>query len=402
MDVKALQTARNGHSPAFSLGVDESVKNQLKIMVRHFPGERLRSLLIPALILTAFFPGCPAKTEEIRAKVTPATFLPDSDDVSFDEVFALEHTTVIEGTAEEPLFQMGHFAVTGEHFIIPDPSNHRVLRFTRDGALVDAWGRSGQGPGEFSQPDWTGVDHQGRIFVRENTPNFRVQRFEPSGQYFDTFPLYTFGPLTQSYIAEQGEQTRFVTVTRVFCQEEEQELCTVQEQDLRGEVLRRYAPEREIQPDFKGLPFIAGRDKDGRMYMAHRSGDRVAVYDAGGKMERIIDLKQSPDVAPIDMASLPRDPVKRVEITKERKHTLIRNIYPVGDYVVIDFFRLNFAENVPKVVINVFDRAGKLLYHGIENENGFTQGAGDRFYIVRQDETADFGKYEIREYRLRL
>ncbi|WP_457651806.1 6-bladed beta-propeller [Rhodocaloribacter sp.] len=348
------------------------------------------------------FPGCTGKPEELRAEVTPTTLLPDSEDVTFDEVFALEHTTVIEGAAEEPLFRLGHFSVTKEHFIIPDPSNHRVLRFTRDGAFVNAWGRDGQGPGEFSQPDWTGVDHQGRIFVRENTPNFRVQIFDPSGQYLATFPLYTFGPLTQSYIAEQGKRVHFVTVTRVFCQEEERELCTVQEQNLRGEVLRRYAPEREIQPDFKGLPFIAGRDKDGRMYMAHRSGDRVAIYDVEGKMERIIDLKQSPDVLPLDMASLPDDPVKRVEITKKSQYTLIRNIYPLGDYVVIDFFRMNFPEKAPKVVINVFDRAGKLQYYGIENKTGFTQGAGDRLYIVNQDETVDFGRYEIRQYRLRL
>jgi hypothetical protein len=369
----------------------------------HFPGEGLRSFVIPALILMASFSGCTGKTEESRAEVTAVTILQDSEPATFDEIFALEHTTVIEGSAEEPLFHMGHFAVTEDHFIIPDPENHRVLRFTHDGAFVDAWGRSGQGPGEFSEPDWTGVDHQGRIFVRENTPNFRVQLFDSFGQYLDAFPLYTFGPLTQSYIVDLGEQTRFVTVTRVYCHDEEkQELCTIQEQDLQGEVLRRYAPEGEIQPDFKGLPFIAGRDQTGRMYMAHRTGNRVVVYDPEGKMERIIDLKQSPDVSPLDMASLPRDPVKRVKLTGKLRYTLVRNIYPVGNYVVIGFLRLNFAEDVPKVVINVFDRAGKLLYHGIVHENGFTQGAGDRFYIVRQDEAVDFGRYEVREYRLRL
>lgn len=175
----------------------------------------------------------------------------------------------------------------------------------------------------------------------------------------------------------------------------------MQEQDLEGEVLRRYAPEREIQPDFRGLPFIAGRDASGRMYLAHRTGNRVAVYDAAGRLERVIDLKPSPDVVPLDMAALPDDAFERVKVKDELKYTLVRNIYPVGDHVVIDFWRANFPGDEPRVVINVFDREGRLLYHGIEHERGITQGAGERFYIVTQDEAYDFGRYEIREYTLR-
>jgi len=369
----------------------------------HFPHKVPGSFYIPAFVLLTALSGCKFRTDESRTEAPTSVNQEDPEAATFDDIFTLTHTATIEGSAEEPLFHMGHFAVTEKRIIIPDPENHRILRFTRDGAFVDAWGRDGQGPGEFSAPDWAGVDRQGRIFVRENTPNFRVQRFDPSGHYLDGFPLYTFGPLTQSYIAERDGETRFVTVTRVFCRDEEkQELCTVQEQDLQGEVLRRYAPEREIQPDFKGLPFIAGRDRAGRMYMAHRSGDRVAVYDASGKVERFIDLKQSPDVVLIDMASLPRDPVKRVEITRTLRHTIVRNIYPSGHYLVIDFLRINFPEDVPKVVIDVFDTGGKLLYFGIEHAEGITQGDKDRFYIVRQDESYDWGRYEIQDYKLRL
>ncbi|QXD16773.1 hypothetical protein GQ464_007500 [Rhodocaloribacter litoris] len=353
----------------------------------------MKRALSPALLAAVLWLGCSGQ-EKDPAGPTPATF---------DEVFALQRTTVLEGSAEEPLFDMGHFAVSEDHFVIPDPQNHRVLRFRHDGTFVDAWGRNGQGPGEFTEPDWVGLDRQGRIFVRENTPNFRVQFFDAAGQYLDTFPLYTFGPLTQSFLVEEAGAVRFVTVTHVYCDEErrEQGFCTVQEQDLEGEVLRRYAPEREIQPDFKGLPFIAGRDASGRMYLAHRTGNRVAVYDAAGRLERVIDLKPSPDVVPLDMAALPRDPVKSARQSDKMKYTLVRNIYPVGDYVVIDFWRANFPGDGPRVVINVFDREGRLLYHGIEHERGITQGAGERFYIVTQDEAYDFGRYEIREYTLR-
>lgn len=165
----------------------------------------MKRALSPALLAAVLWLGCNGQAKD-PAGPTPATF---------DEVFALQRTTVLEGSAEEPLFDMGHFAVSEDHFVIPDPQNHRVLRFRHDGTFVDAWGRNGQGPGEFTEPDWVGLDRQGRIFVRENTPNFRVQFFDAAGQYLDTFPLYTFGPLTQSFLVEEAGAVRFVTVTHV-------------------------------------------------------------------------------------------------------------------------------------------------------------------------------------------
>ncbi|MGH7581684.1 MAG: peptidyl-alpha-hydroxyglycine alpha-amidating lyase family protein [Gemmatimonadales bacterium] len=97
------------------------------------------------------------------------------------------------GGAREP----GYFFQPNDVLVAPDGSifvseghssaptaNARVLKFSRDGALVASWGTHGSGPGEFDQPHALAMDSRGRLFVGDRGNN-RIQIFDQNGKLLD-------------------------------------------------------------------------------------------------------------------------------------------------------------------------------------------------------------------------
>src|SRR5712691_3010933 len=60
--------------------------------------------------------------------------------------------------------------------------NARIMRFTRDGKFLKAFGKHGSGAGEFDGLHGLALDSQGRIFVADRQNN-RVQVFSPDGKF---------------------------------------------------------------------------------------------------------------------------------------------------------------------------------------------------------------------------
>ena len=60
-------------------------------------------------------------------------------------------------------------APNGDIFVadghIGDNSNHRIVKFTKDGKFIKTWGKHGKGPGEFDGPHAVAIDSRGRVFV---------------------------------------------------------------------------------------------------------------------------------------------------------------------------------------------------------------------------------------------
>jgi sugar lactone lactonase YvrE len=76
-------------------------------------------------------------------------------------------------------------APNGDIFISDghDPnSNGRVVKFSKDGKFIKAWGKHGSGPGEFITPHSITMDSRGRIFVADRG-NSRVQIFDQDGRF---------------------------------------------------------------------------------------------------------------------------------------------------------------------------------------------------------------------------
>src|SRR5262249_40061302 len=61
-------------------------------------------------------------------------------------------------------------------------TNARILKFSRDGKFIKAWGKLGTGPGEFNCPHSLAMDSMGRLFVADRLNN-RIQIFDQDGKF---------------------------------------------------------------------------------------------------------------------------------------------------------------------------------------------------------------------------
>lgn len=74
------------------------------------------------------------------------------------------------------------FAPNGDFYVSDGYVNSRVVKFSKDGRFLTAWGRKGDGEGEFNLPHSVAVDQQGRVYVGDRE-NYRVQVFDSSGKF---------------------------------------------------------------------------------------------------------------------------------------------------------------------------------------------------------------------------
>ncbi|HVY63618.1 MAG TPA: peptidyl-alpha-hydroxyglycine alpha-amidating lyase family protein [Gammaproteobacteria bacterium] len=68
-------------------------------------------------------------------------------------------------------------------------SNNRVLKFTRDGRFVKAWGGTGSAPGRFLVPHALALDSRGRLFVADRDNN-RIQIFDQEGGFLEEWTQF--------------------------------------------------------------------------------------------------------------------------------------------------------------------------------------------------------------------
>ena len=85
-------------------------------------------------------------------------------------------------------------------------TNNRVVKFSKDGRFITAWGHTGAGPGEFNQPHTIALDSQGRVFVGDRS-NSRIQIFGPDGSFIAQWAQ--FGRPSGMFI--DGDDTLYVT-----------------------------------------------------------------------------------------------------------------------------------------------------------------------------------------------
>jgi sugar lactone lactonase YvrE len=68
-------------------------------------------------------------------------------------------------------------------------TNARIVKFSKDGAFIKAWGRKGSGPGEFDAPHALAMDSSGRLFVADRG-NSRIQIFDQDGKFLDEWKQF--------------------------------------------------------------------------------------------------------------------------------------------------------------------------------------------------------------------
>jgi sugar lactone lactonase YvrE len=88
-------------------------------------------------------------------------------------------------------------AANGDIFVADGHFNARVVKFSKDGAFIKAWGKKGAGPGEFNLPHTIVIDSRGRVLVGDRSNN-RIQIFDQDGNFLDQWTQ--FGTPSGMYI----------------------------------------------------------------------------------------------------------------------------------------------------------------------------------------------------------
>lgn len=152
------------------------------------------------------------------------------------------------------------FAPNGDFYVSDGYGNSRVVRFSRNGEYLGAWGRKGTGEGEFNLPHSVVIDRSGKVYVADRE-NARVQVFSPEGKFLtqwrDTghpYGLY-LTPDQRLYLTDGLANTLTVY-------------------DLSGKRLRR-AGSTGSGPGEYQLPHLLNVDDQGAVYVCEITGKRV-------------------------------------------------------------------------------------------------------------------------------
>ena len=77
-------------------------------------------------------------------------------------------------------------AANGDIFVADshsfDAGNNRIVKYSKDGKFIKAWGKTGYAPGEFRMTHSIAIDSQGRVFVADRGNN-RIQIFDQEGKF---------------------------------------------------------------------------------------------------------------------------------------------------------------------------------------------------------------------------
>ena len=80
-------------------------------------------------------------------------------------------------------------APNGDIFVSDGHVNSRIVKFAKDGTFIKAWGKRGDGPGEFNVPHTIFFDSRGRLLVGDRG-NRRLQIFDQEGTFLDQWTQF--------------------------------------------------------------------------------------------------------------------------------------------------------------------------------------------------------------------
>jgi DNA-binding beta-propeller fold protein YncE len=151
---------------------------------------------------------------------------------------------------------------SGDFYVSDGYGNSRVVKFSREGKYLTAWGKKGTGAGEFNLPHAICLDAKGRVYVGDRE-NSRIQVFDPDGKFLaqwreggSPFGLYLTGE--RLFVADG--RANWVMVL-----------------DLEGKAVGRFGEKGQRRGQFE-LPHAICVDKQGAVYVVEITGKRVQKF----------------------------------------------------------------------------------------------------------------------------
>ncbi len=84
-------------------------------------------------------------------------------------------------------------AVSSDGYVyVADRDNHRVQKFSDDGTFITQWGSYGSGNGQFNRPRGIAVSSDGYVYVSEQN-NHRIQKFSENGTFITKWGSFGSG-----------------------------------------------------------------------------------------------------------------------------------------------------------------------------------------------------------------
>jgi sugar lactone lactonase YvrE len=74
------------------------------------------------------------------------------------------------------------FVADGHGIMDGHTTNDRIVKLTKDGKFIKAWGKHGSGAGEFDVPHSLALDSAGRLYIADRS-NSRIQIFDADGNF---------------------------------------------------------------------------------------------------------------------------------------------------------------------------------------------------------------------------
>jgi len=203
-----------------------------------------------------------------------------------DQVFKLDRSGKIlmtlgkaglAGTDEETFNGPADVAIAsnGDIFIADGHVNARVVKFSKDGKFIKAWGTKGTGPGQFNVPHTIAIDSAGRVFVGDRN-NSRIQIFDQEGKFLEEWRQ--FGRPSGIYIAK--DDTIYVTDSESNARSNPGVKRGIRIGNTKDGKVTAFIPDPEPDPDHSTVIGAEGvaADSMGNVYRAETGRNSVTKY----------------------------------------------------------------------------------------------------------------------------
>lgn len=154
------------------------------------------------------------------------------------------------------------FAANGDFFVSDGYGNSRIVKFSKEGAFLKAWGGKGKAVGQLNLPHAVQMDGQGLLHVGDRENN-RVQVFDQDGGF-----VRSYGGFAPYGMCIAADQTLFVADGRA-------NKCL--HLTLDGKLLSEWG-DKGSEPGQFDLPHCIAVDPQGRVYVGEIGGQRLQRF----------------------------------------------------------------------------------------------------------------------------